>query len=79
MEHETNDAERRMTMPVLFMCDPSKNKKCKKTTCIYRNVPEPLCYRTKDESCARLDENGRPIVAGEEEEDGILRGMRGGD
>lgn len=34
---------------------------------------------TTDESCAELDENGRPIVAGEEEEDGILRGMRGGD
>ena len=39
-----------------YVCDPSKNKNCHKTTCQVR------CKLTPDVEFAKLDEEGNPIV-----------------
>ena len=49
------------TREPVYMCDPSRNKKCRKTGCFYRDVPYPVCYATKDKKCAQLDEKGEPV------------------
>lgn len=51
---------------VLYECDPEKNKRCRKTNCLFNKalkVPG-ACHNTFDLNCARLDGAGQPIVAG---------------
>lgn len=40
----------------LYLCDPSKNKECKKHSC------QRICRHTTKRECAKLDENGKPIA-----------------
>ena len=39
----------------LYLCDPSKNKECKKNTCQIK------CKLTKYVEFAKLDKNGKPV------------------
>lgn len=41
---------------ICYLCDPNKNKECRKTSCQKR------CFCTQKEEYAMLDENGKPIV-----------------
>lgn len=40
----------------LYLCDPSKNKECKKIACQIR------CKLTRDIKNAKFDSNGKPII-----------------
>lgn len=41
----------------LYLCDPDKNTRCQKTVCQYS------CTLTTKQECAKLDENGKPVIA----------------
>lgn len=46
----------------LYMCDPTKNTKCPKTSCKYNpNAKSGECTRTLKKEFAKLDENGKPL------------------
>lgn len=42
---------------ILYLCDPSKNKECKKTVC------QIICRHTTSLHFAKLDDKGKPIIA----------------
>lgn len=45
----------------LYLCEPSKNKECKKVTC------QHICRHTRKKDCAKLDQNGMPIIVPQSE------------
>lgn len=48
----------------LFVCNPEKNKECKRTRCLYNeHAMERRCNCTVDEGCALRDGDGKPIPA----------------
>lgn len=53
----------------VYLCDPEKNTKCKKTSCAYKDAAFP-CHLTQEKEFARTDENGNPIIAEEFEREG---------
>ena len=50
-------------MKVLYMCDPDKNKECRKTMCFRRKpaLNNP-CRGTKNPDYAVKDKQGNPII-----------------
>lgn len=44
---------------ILYLCDPEKNKECKKTGCFTRY--QHCCEATNKAECAVLDNEGKPI------------------
>ena len=49
---------------VLYECDPEKNAGCMKRSCMLAGPRWPLgCATTTDPECARLDNEGKPIVS----------------
>ncbi|MBQ7071260.1 MAG: hypothetical protein IJM87_08285 [Ruminococcus sp.] len=49
-------------MKKLYLCDPDKNRQCKKTSCLYnKDSPYPTCLLTSDRRYAQLDDKGEPI------------------
>lgn len=44
---------------IIYRCDPSKNKGCKKTSCY---ISGGMCECTSDKTFAALDGYGKPIV-----------------
>jgi len=52
---------------VWYVCDPVKNKACKKNTCVHStNGNERHCDRTSHIQFAMLDGEGKPIIAMEQ-------------
>ena len=50
-------------MIVLYMCDPDKNKDCKKHMCFRREpCPKHPCRGTKNPDFAVKDKRGNPII-----------------
>ncbi len=48
---------------VLYLCDPTKNELCKKTSCAYnKDSKYQSCTATTDYECAQLDDKGNPII-----------------
>lgn len=45
----------------IYICDPSKNKKCTKDSCW--DINEGECRCTSHKEFAKLDNNKRPIIA----------------
>lgn len=41
---------------ILYLCDPSKNKECKKTVC------QTQCKYTLNSAFAKADNKGNPII-----------------
>lgn len=40
------NAHRRAGLKRLYLCDPKKNRECKKTACVYRDGVEGCCFAT---------------------------------
>ena len=53
MEHKT-----------LYLCDPEKNKTCRKSCCVHNPLAiDCICKATVHLEFAKLDESGKPILA----------------
>ena len=49
---------------VYYLCDPKKNKQCKKTSCAYnKSAKYQNCKATTDYRFAQLDDKGNPIIS----------------
>lgn len=61
-------------MKKLYLCDPDKNKQCKKTSCAYnKEAKYHFCKLTSDRRYAQLDDKGEPI------EEPIEEDIQGGE
>lgn len=53
-----------MKQKVWYMCDPEKNKRCNKRSCMYNeNAEFRECYITTEEHFAKRNKRGKPIRA----------------
>lgn len=49
---------------VLYLCDPTKNELCEKTSCAYnKSAKYQSCKATTDYRFAQLDDKGNPIIS----------------
>lgn len=54
-EIEAANAHRKVGLKRLYLCDPRKNRECKKTTCAYRDGFDCGCFATTRKSVGRVD------------------------
>lgn len=54
-EIEAANAHRGAGLKKLYLCDPRKNRECKKTACAYRDGTERWCFATTKKSIGRAD------------------------
>ena len=47
---------------IIYQCDPERNHVCSKTNCGWLKNGMSVCFETKHEEHAALDEKGVPIV-----------------
>ena len=48
----------------LYLCDPEKHSKCRKTNCKYNEKSRTrACYETANPASAKTDDNGEPIIS----------------
>ena len=53
-----------MKQKAWYMCDPEKNKRCNKQSCMYNeNAEFRVCYITTEEHFAKRNKRGKPIRA----------------
>ena len=50
-EIEAANAHRGAGLKRLYLCDPRKNRECKKTACVYRYDFKCLCFATTRKEC----------------------------
>nr|DAI41892.1 MAG TPA: hypothetical protein [Caudoviricetes sp.] len=50
-EIEAANAHRGTGLKRLYLCDPRKNRECKKTTCAYRDGFDCGCFATTRKEC----------------------------
>lgn len=50
-EIKAANAHRRAGLKRLYLCDPRKNRECKKTVCAYGDGAERWCFATTKKEC----------------------------
>ena len=45
-----------------YLCDPDKNKRCPKTTCLYEKDSNGECFMTTNPDCALAEDGKLPEI-----------------